>query len=204
MRLKYRDGKKRIVFVWDAADGRNGGAERTASETLFKMARFDHRTGEMDQGAITPVPDLVQAFERVSLPVVWAWATFFNFPKKILRVFCPEFENWLRVQFEGCVAEPLQTVTAILLGSKLSFMLLRIVVQDAWSEVAKVYQPTTLKVIVDDITAIMETAKQGTAMRWRQNVGGVKNGSGREGFEAVDHGRRKGGKSKVIARCSYL
>ena len=83
-----RDGKKRIVFGWDAADGRNGGAERTASEALFKMARFDHRTGALDQGAITPVPDLVLAFERVSLPVVWAWATFFNVPKKILRLFC--------------------------------------------------------------------------------------------------------------------
>ena len=35
-------------------------------------------------------------------------------------------------------------------------MLLRIVVQDALSEVAKVYQPTTLKMFVDDITATME------------------------------------------------
>ena len=30
------------------------------------------------------VLDLVQAFERVSLSVVWAWATHFNFPRKIL------------------------------------------------------------------------------------------------------------------------
>ena len=31
---------------------------------------------------------LAKAFERVSLPVVWAWATHFNLPRKILRVLC--------------------------------------------------------------------------------------------------------------------
>ena len=99
--LPNRDGKRSIVFGWGAADGRNGGAERTVSETLLKMARFDHRTGEIEQGTITLVLDLVEAFERVSLPVVWAGATFFNFPQKILRVLSAEFEHQQRVQFEG-------------------------------------------------------------------------------------------------------
>ena len=36
-----------------------------------------------------------------------------------------------RVQFEGCVADPLQTITAILSGSKWGCLLRRIVLQDA-------------------------------------------------------------------------
>ena len=56
---------------WDATDGRNGGA------TVLETERFDHRAREMDQGAITLARGLAQAFERVSLPVVWAWATHF-------------------------------------------------------------------------------------------------------------------------------
>ena len=78
-----------------------------------------------------------KAFERVSLPVVLAWATHFCFPKKILRVLCGYFEHQRRVQFEGCAAGPLQTITAILPGSKWSCSLLRIVLQDALSEVTK-------------------------------------------------------------------
>ena len=52
------------------------------------------------------VLDLAKALERVSLPVVWARATHFSFPRKILRVLCGYFEH-RRVQFEGCAAEPL-------------------------------------------------------------------------------------------------
>ena len=71
---------------WENTDGRNGGAERTVWETLLEMERFDNRAGEKDQGAITLVLDLVKAFERVSLPAVWAWATHLNIPRKIWRV----------------------------------------------------------------------------------------------------------------------
>ena len=81
------------------------------------------------------VLDLASAFERVSLPVVWACATHFSFPRKILRVLCGYVEHQRRVQFEGCAAEPLTTITAILPGSKWSCLRLRIVLQDALSEV---------------------------------------------------------------------
>ena len=56
-------------------------------------------------------------------------------PKNILRVLCGCFEHQRRVQFKRCEAEPLQTITVILPGSKWSCLLLRIVLQDAWSEV---------------------------------------------------------------------
>ena len=60
------------------------------------------------------VLDLAKAFERVSLPMTWAWATHLSFPRKILPVLCGYFEHQRRVQVEGGVAEPLQTITAIL------------------------------------------------------------------------------------------
>ena len=101
------------------------------------------------------VPDLPKTFERVSLLVVWAWATHFSFPRKILRVLCGYFEHQRRVQFEGCVGEPLTTITAILPGSKWSCLLLRIMLRDGLSEVTKVYPPHELRVFVDDITALL-------------------------------------------------
>ena len=59
------------------------------------------------------------------------------------------------MQFEGCVAEPLRTFSAILPGSKWSCLPLRIVLQDALSEVTKKYLPLKLTVFVDDMTALL-------------------------------------------------
>ena len=97
-------------------DSDAGGAQRTVWVILLEMERFKH---------------LAKAFERVSLPVVRAWTTHFNLPRKLLLVLCGYFEHQRRVQFEGRVAEPLQTIMAILPRSKWSCLLLRIVFQDA-------------------------------------------------------------------------
>ena len=40
---------------WDATEGRNGGPDRAAWETLLDLDRSHRRAGEMDQGAITLV-----------------------------------------------------------------------------------------------------------------------------------------------------
>ena len=77
------------------------------------------------------------------------------FSRKILRVLCGYFEHQRSAQFEGCVAEPLQTITAILLGSKWSCLLMRIVLQDALSEVTQIFPPLKLLVFEADITAFM-------------------------------------------------
>ena len=131
---------------WDATDGRNGGAQQTVWEILMEMDRFNGKAKEEDQGAFAAlVLDLAKAFGRVSLPVVMAWATNFSFSREILRVLCGYFEHQKRVQFEGCVAEPLQTITAILPGSKWSCLLLRIVLQDALGEVTKIYPPSSVR-----------------------------------------------------------
>ena len=78
-----------------ATDGREGEAERIVWDTLVEM-----------------VLDLTKAFERVNLPVVWALATHVNVSRKILRVLCGYFEHKRNVQFEGCEAELLPTITA--------------------------------------------------------------------------------------------
>ena len=124
---------------WDATDGRNGGAQQTVWEFLMEMERFNGIAKEEDQGAVALVLDLAKACERVSFLVVWAWATHFSFPRKILRVLCGCFEHQRRVQCEGCAAESLRTITAILPGSKWSCLLLRIVLRDALSEIIKFY-----------------------------------------------------------------
>ena len=80
-------------MIWDATGGRNGGAQRTVWGMLMEIARFNGKAKEEDQGAVALVLDLAKAFERVSLPVVWAWATHFSFPRKILRVLCGHFEH---------------------------------------------------------------------------------------------------------------
>ena len=124
-------------------------------QILLEMERFNGKAKEEDQGALALVLDLAKALERVSLLVVWAWATHFSFPRKILRVLCGYFEHQRRVQFEGCVAEPLQTITAILPWSKRSCFLLRIVLQDAPREVTKIFPPLKLRVFVDDVSALL-------------------------------------------------
>ena len=75
--------QQKYRFGWDATDGRNGGAQRTVWEVLMEMERFSGKAKAEDQGAVASVLDLARAFERVSLPVVWAWATQFSFPRKI-------------------------------------------------------------------------------------------------------------------------
>ena len=107
-------------------------------ETLLEMERFEYRAGEKDPRAITLLLDLTEALKRVSIPVVWAWATHVDFRRKILCVPCMYFEHQWRVHFKSCGAEPRPALTAILPGSKRSCHLLRIVLQDALSEVMKV------------------------------------------------------------------
>ena len=131
MRVRYRDGKKGIelggMLRMGAMQSEMLGTRCSLITERVKWTRERSR-----RYLIWP-----RLSERVSLPVVWAWATHFIFPMKILRVLCGYSEHQRRVQFEGCVAEPLQTVMAILLGSKWSCSLLRMVLQDALSEVTK-------------------------------------------------------------------
>ena len=123
--------------------------------------------------------DLRTAFECVSS---------FKFPKKILRVLCGFFGHQPRAQFEGCVAAPFHTITAIVPGSKWICLLLR-------SEV-KVYPPMQLKMFVDDITASLEWAKRGVGRYCGEGSDGKKDGCGEKRSKAVGPGRRNRGEEQ--------
>ena len=136
------------------------------------MDRFRCYAQEVDQGATALVLGLAKAFERVGLPVVWAWATHFEFRRKILRVLCGYFEHQRRVKFGGCLAERLQTITAFLRGQ---------------SEATQIYPPLKLRVFVDDITVFYKWQEQGAGGDGRKCFENVENGGRGGGLKAVDH-----------------
>ena len=81
--LEVSRWQERHRVGWDAADGRNEGRNAVSGKRCSRETVSSTEHVKMDQGAITLVLDLAEAFARVSLPVVWAWATRFNFPRKI-------------------------------------------------------------------------------------------------------------------------
>ena len=162
---------------WDAIDGRNG-AVRTVWETLLEMERFDHRAGEMEQEAITLVPDLAQTFWRVGLALVWAWVT------QILRVPCGalSLKGVSRSRSRPSRASSLRQWSRLLLWN---------VLQHALSEVMKVFPSLELKVFVDDTTAFVKGQNKklpGIAEKLLKSVRRAEKAR----VEAVNHGRRKG------------
>ena len=114
---------------WDATDGRNGGAQQSVWAMLLEMERCNGKAKEADQGALALVLDLANAFERVSLPVVWAWGNSLQLPKEDLA----SAVRVLRAP-EACTVT---IITAILPGSKWSCLLLRSVLQNALNDVTK-------------------------------------------------------------------
>ena len=119
--------QQRYRADWDATDG----------VILLKMERSTGKAKEEDKRAVALVLDLAKAFERVSLPVVWAGRRTSASQGRSCECCAGTLKHQRRVQFEGCVAEPLQTITAILPGSKWSCLLLRSVLQDVQSEATK-------------------------------------------------------------------
>ena len=131
--------------VWDATDGRNGGAQRTVWENLLEIERSKYRTGEEGWRAVAVVLDLTKAFERTVSHWCGPGQRTSASQGRYCGCYVGYFVHLRRVQFEGCAAEPLRSITAILSGSKWSCLLLRIVLQDALSEVTKIYPPLKLR-----------------------------------------------------------
>ena len=44
--------------------------------------------GQQSKGVVTLVNDIAKAFEKVSLSVVWHWATYFGFPQRASMALC--------------------------------------------------------------------------------------------------------------------
>ena len=179
--------------------------QRTVWEVLMEMERFIGRAKAEDQGVVALVLDLAEAFERVSLLVLCAWATYFSFPRKILRVLCGYFEHQRRVHFEGCAAEPFHPITAILPGSKWSCLLLRIVLQDALNDVTKICLTLLkLRVFVDDVTALVQGRNKEVAEMAKKVMKKLKEEVEKKGIKLSVSENREEGKSKMIASCGFL
>ena len=146
------------VLIWqhtfrvkkDATGRRNGGAERTVWEVLLDKERFTHQAGEKEQGAIALCLFWQDPFGRSACQC----ATHFIFLRKVLRVPCGYFEHQRRAKLEGCLAEPLQTIRAILPRSR------RIVLQDALSEATQVYPPLKLAVFLGEMWSLVDVAEK--------------------------------------------
>ena len=132
------------------------------------------------------------------------WATHFSFRRKILRVLCGYFEHQRRVQFEGCAAEPLTTITAILPGSKWSCLLLRVVLQDALTDVTIIYPSLKLRVFVDDITALVKGKNKEVTEMAKKVMKKLKEEVEKKGLKLSVTENCKEGKSKMIASCGFL
>ena len=131
---------------WDATDGRNGGAQRTVSEVLMDMERFNGRAKAEDQGAVALILDLATTFERVSLLVLGL-----DFPRKILRVLCGgECSSKDVRRFRS---RPLRLFCQGPSGVACFYALF---LQDALSEVTNIFPSLKLRVFVDDITALVK------------------------------------------------
>ena len=101
-------------------------------------------------------------------------------------------------------AEPLQSITAILPGSKWSCLLLRTVLQDALRKVVKVVPPLKLKVFVEDITALMEVRYNELAGIAEKVLMSTKGKVEENCFKLSNTEGGKVGLSKVMALCGYL
>ena len=116
-------------------------------------------------------------------------------PKEDLAVAMrAHFEHQRRVQFEGCVVELLEAIMAILPGSKWSCLLLRIVLQDALSEVTK---------FTRRYSTIERTNKEVSEMA-RKVMREFQEEVEEKGLKLSITETGKEGKSKMIASCGYL
>ena len=98
----------------------------------------------------------------------------------------------------------LKTV-AFLPGSKWSCLLLRIVLQDALSEVTKFNPPLKLRVFVDDITALLMEKEQRSDRHVKKCDEEIKKEEvERKGLKLSVTENGKEGKNKMIASCGFL
>ena len=90
-------------------------AERTEWEALLEIETCGSKANAMDEGAVTLVVDLVRAFGKAQLVVVWSDAFWISAENFSLGYFV----DTLGIDddyFLKDVSDPLQTIAAILLG----------------------------------------------------------------------------------------
>ena len=177
-------------FEWDATGWRCGGAERTVWETFLEMGTFNSHAGERDQEAVAVVLDLAKAFAGLSSGCVGLGGAF-QFSQEDLAIV-------MRVL-------RLQTITAVLPDSTWSCLLLRIVLQDAWSEVTQILSASEIEVFfVDDVTAFLNWRNKELVEMAEKVLNKLKREIEAKGFKLSITEGEKEGKSKAITSCTFL
>ena len=83
-------------------------------------------------------------------------------------------------------------------------MLLRIVLQDALSEVMKIYPPLKLRVFADDITVLVQGRNKEVAEMAKKVMKKLKEEVEKKGLKLSVTEDGKEGKSTIIASCGFL
>ena len=160
-----------VELDWDATDGRNGGAQQTVWESIDGNGKIKMEEQKQRIEVLWP---WCWTLRRHSSESAFLWSGLgrrFSASHGRSCGCCPvTFEHQRRVQLEGCVAEPPQTITAMLLGSQWSCLLLCIVLQDALSEVMKIYPSLKLRVFVGAITALAKGRKKDVTEMSKQSA----------------------------------
>ena len=121
--------KLQCARAWDAAGSGTGGASAAAWEALFCYESDEHQSQSPEEEVeIAVIMDLVKAFERVSLDIVWKIAKMYDFPLGIATIVLHIFHFPRRVIVQGSTSEGTRTAAAIVAGSKLSVLFLKLVI----------------------------------------------------------------------------
>ncbi|CAK0843011.1 unnamed protein product, partial [Prorocentrum cordatum] len=105
-------------------------AEDAAWEVLLSHEMDDaEEQSEETQATVTAVLDLVKAFEKVSLHVLWEAGKQLKFNTGVLAVVCSYFAMTRRLIVGDSVSSETETVTTIIAGSKFSVCFLKMAIQ---------------------------------------------------------------------------
>ncbi|CAK0818028.1 unnamed protein product [Prorocentrum cordatum] len=127
-------------------------AEDAAWEALLSHEMDDaEEQSEETQATITAVLDLVKAFEKVSLHVLWEAGKQLNFNTGVLAVVCSYFAMTRRLIVGDSVSSETQTVATIVAGSKFSVCFLKMVIQSTVDGLVVERPRARWRMYVDDL-----------------------------------------------------
>ncbi|CAK0858255.1 unnamed protein product [Prorocentrum cordatum] len=109
---------------------------------------------------VTAILDLVKAFERVSLHVLWERGKAMGFNTGVLAVVCSYFAMARRVNTGEAISEETRTVATIIAGSKFSVGFLKMVIQDTIDGLVVEYPLVQWRMYVDDLCLKQRGAQQ--------------------------------------------
>ena len=80
--------------------------------------------GPKSEGRIIVLSDLIKCFEKVRLVDARGWGVHWKMPRRVLRMVLATFSLARRVQLDGSLSAPAQTIIAIVAGSSYAVALL--------------------------------------------------------------------------------